>query len=50
MLGLNITFSHRGARNSLTDIPISAYDTIDVQKPHCNHPGKESGKLRHING
>jgi len=36
---LNSTFSHRGARNSLTVKPISPYVNGEIQNPHASQTG-----------
>lgn len=37
-----ITSCHLGERNSLTETPISAYASREVQKAHLNQAGREA--------
>jgi len=45
----NFTFSHLGAKNSVTVNPIWAYDNGESQNPHFNQLGMDAVKIQYKN-
>lgn len=44
-----LAFSHRGARNSFTEMPICPYERGETQKHHFNHTGIEAAVIKYTN-